>query len=78
MRNRFLAFEVYEEWFEGLNRLVPNLREIGLISDRIKPHYDEVGLMKYFGGRSADQITGDQMLAELDGKAVAPEGIAAA
>lgn len=90
MRNRFLAYEVYEEWFEGLitraqwrevvsqsigmeefrrvmfSRLVPNLREIGLLSDRIKPHYERVGLMQYFDGRSAADLTGEQMLAELD------------
>jgi hypothetical protein len=90
MRNRFLAYEVYEEWFEGrlsrenwraimldspgmqefrstmFTRLVPNLREIGLLSDRIIPRYDEVGLMKYFGGAAADQLTGQGMIAELD------------
>jgi hypothetical protein len=90
MRNRFLSFEVYEEWFEHkltrkewaefvtnspgfavfrqvmFKRLVPNLREIGLLSDRIKPHYDRAGLMKYFDGQSANQLSGDQMIAELD------------
>jgi len=90
MRNRFLAWEVYEESFEGLltraqwrevvttspgleefrrvmfGRMVPNLREIGILSDRIKPHYEQVGLARYFGGKSADEITGDQMIEELD------------
>lgn len=90
MRNRFLSWEVYEEWFEHkltrkqwaemvtaspgfelfrqvmFSRLVPNLREIGLLSDRIKPHYERVGLMQYFNGRSADNLSGDQLIAELD------------
>ncbi len=90
MRNRFLAYEIYEEHFEGLitrkqwrravasargmerfrhvmfSRMVPNLREIGLLTDRIKPHYARVGLDRYFGGLAADQITGDQMIAELE------------
>ena len=90
MRNRFLAYEVYEEWFEGrlsrenwrqlmldppgmkefrstmFARLVPNLREVGLLTDRIIPRYEAVGLMKYFGGAAADQLTGKAMLAELD------------
>ncbi len=90
MRNRFMAYEVYEEWFEGkltraqwrdvvnsapgmeffrsamFSRLVPNLREIGLLSERIMPHYDRVGLMKYFKGPSAMELTGGQMIAELD------------
>lgn len=89
MRNRFLAYEVYEEYFEGLitraqwravvnaspgmerfrhvmlSRLVPNLREIGLLSDRIRPHYAREGLAKYFGGAAADRLDGDAMLDEL-------------
>ena len=90
MRNRFLAYEVYEEWFEGrlsrrdwrslmidspgmqefrstmFSRLVPNLREIGLLTGRIIPRYEEAGLMKYFGGAAADQLSGKAMIAELD------------
>jgi len=90
MRNRFLSFEVYEEWFEHkltrkewaqfvtdspgfklfrevmFKRLVPNLREIGLLTDRIKPHYQRAGLMQYADGQSATQLSGDQMIADLD------------
>jgi hypothetical protein len=90
MRNRFLAYEVYEEWFEGrisreawreiinaspgmhefrvtmFSRLVPNLREIGLLTPRLMPRYESAGLMKYFGGAAADKITGQGMIAELD------------
>ncbi|MCC6874354.1 MAG: ferritin-like domain-containing protein [Sandaracinaceae bacterium] len=90
MRNRFLAYEVYEEHFEGsmsraawrevvahspgmerfrhvmFSRMVPNLREIGLLSDRIRPHYARVGLEKYFGGLAAPELTGDRMLSDLD------------
>jgi hypothetical protein len=86
MRNRFLAYEVYEEWFEGrmsradwrkfvtdspgmrqfrtimFSRLVPNLRAIGILTPRIMPHYDRAGLMQYFGGQSADQLTAEQLL----------------
>ena len=90
MRNRFLAYEVYEEWFEGLlprrewrafitetpgmkqfrqtmfTRLVPNLREIGLVSPRVLPRYDKVGLLQYMGGLAADRLDGEGMIAELD------------
>ena len=90
MRNRFLSFEVYEEWFEHkltrkewakfvtespgfalfrqvmFKRLIPNLREIGLMSDRIKPHYQRAGLMEYYDGASANQLSGDQLIADLD------------
>lgn len=90
MRNRFIAYEVYEEWFEGLmprakwrefvthtpgmhqfrqtmfSRLVPNLREIGLITPRLIPRYEKVGLLQYMGGLAADRLDGDGMIADLD------------
>ena len=90
MRNRFLMYEVYEEWFEHkltrkqwaqfvtdspgfaifrqvmFKRLVPNLRDIGLMSDRIKPHYERAGLMEYYDGASATELSGDQLIADLD------------
>jgi hypothetical protein len=91
MRNRFTAYEVHEEWFEGqisradwrrvidtsrgmedfrtvmFSRLVPNLREIGLLTPRIMPRYEKVGLLRYFNGLAADRLTAEGMLAELDG-----------
>jgi len=90
MRNRFMAYEVYEEWFEGrlsrakwrefitaapgmeefrhvmFKRLVPNLREIGLMSPRIQPAYEQVGMMRYFDLAAADQLSGEQLVEELD------------
>ena len=87
MRNRFMAYELYEENFEGaisraqwrtfveqspgmqqfrtvmFSRLVPNLREIGLLTKRIMPHYDRAGLMQYFGGLAADRVTAAELLA---------------
>jgi hypothetical protein len=36
------------------------------MSERIKPHYHRAGLMEYFDGDSASQLSGDQMIAELD------------
>ena len=90
MRNRFLAHEVWEEWFEGrmsraewgafvtntpgmqrfrrtmFTRLVPNLREIGLVPARMVPRYAKVGLLDYMDGLSADRLDGDGMIAELD------------
>jgi hypothetical protein len=89
MRNRMVAYEVFEEWFEHkmsraqwrevvyrakgmeafrqvmFSRLVPNLRDIGLLSERIQPHYDRVGLMRYWDGPSARNLTGDQLLRSL-------------
>jgi hypothetical protein len=92
MRNRFMAYEVFDEHFAGgrmsrdkwrecithapgmnefrtvmFSRLVPNLREIGLMSERVLPRYEKVGLMKYFGGAAADRLSGEAMIRDLDG-----------
>ncbi|MBI5512133.1 MAG: ferritin-like domain-containing protein [Deltaproteobacteria bacterium] len=89
LRNRFLAFEVYDEWFAGrlsraqwvsfvqaapgmqefrevmFRRLVPNLREIGLLSPRVAPRYEAAGLFRYADGLAADRLTAEGMLTEL-------------
>ncbi len=89
MRNRFMAYEVFDEWFEGrmsraqwrefmdrtpgmrefrqvmFSRLVPNLREIGLLPQRIMPAYERVGLMQYFGGKAAPELTGEDLVASI-------------
>ena len=91
MRSRFLAYEVYDEWFAGrlsrsqwreavtssagmadfrevmFRRLIPNLREIGLMSPRILPRYEEAGLLQYFTGLSADKLSGEDLVRSLDG-----------
>ncbi|NUO54949.1 MAG: ferritin-like domain-containing protein [Polyangiaceae bacterium] len=89
MRNRFAAYEVFDEWFAGgklsreawrevvqgspgmdrfrhtmFKRLVPNLRDIGLMTPRIYPAYERAGLTEYFGGKAAPEITGEDMVAE--------------
>lgn len=88
MRNRFLAYEVYEDWFAGttvtraqwrelvsgspgmqrfrdvmFERLVPNIREVGLLGERIRPHYERAGLGRYVGGVAADRLTATDLLA---------------
>jgi hypothetical protein len=39
------------------------------LSDRILPHYERAGLAQYMFGLSADRLTGDGMLQELDAAA---------
>ncbi len=53
------------------SRMVPNLREIGLLSPRIRAHYDRVGLMRYFGGAAADRLVAEDILAGPDDGAAA-------
>jgi hypothetical protein len=43
---------------------VPNLEYIGLMSERIKEHYDKSGLTRYLGGKNATQLTEDDLTAE--------------
>ncbi|MDO8329358.1 MAG: ferritin-like domain-containing protein [Fluviicoccus sp.] len=91
MRNRFMAYEVYDDWYGGtsvtreqwrqlvttspgmqrfrnimLTRLVPNIREIGLLTPRMRPHYEAAGMGQYFNGLAAPELTGEQMIADLD------------
>ena len=53
------------------SRLVPNLREIGLLTPRIVPAYERAGLTEYMFGKSARELSGEQMLADLDRGAAA-------
>jgi hypothetical protein len=89
MRNRFLAHEVFEEWFEGkikrsewdeavqqvpymqkfratmFKRLIPNLEYIGLLTPRVRHLYEKAGLMTFAGGKSAAELTAQELL-EVD------------
>ncbi|MEW6166583.1 MAG: ferritin-like domain-containing protein [Pseudomonadota bacterium] len=89
MKNRFLAHEMYEEWFEHklprrkwneiiqgssfmanfsrlmFKRLIPNLDYIGILSPRIRQHYEQAGLIEFVGGKNASQLTGDDLIADL-------------
>ncbi len=47
-------------------RLIPNLEYIGLMSDRIKEHYDKAGLTQYLGGKNATQLDEDDLVAAAD------------
>ena len=50
-------------------RLIPNLEYIGLMSDRIKSHYEREGLASFLGGRNATQLTEQDLIAENDAMA---------
>ena len=86
LRNRFLAWEFYDEhWAHAFRRaewerlsvesklmgafrqtmfkrIVPNLKRIGLLSPRIRPRYDALGLLAYEGGRAAPELTAADLL----------------
>jgi len=43
-------------------RMIPNLREIGLLSDCIRPKYEQLGILKYAQGKSADHLTAEDLM----------------
>jgi len=43
-------------------RIVPNLKRIGLLSPRIRPRYEGLGLLAYEGGRAAPDLTAADLL----------------
>ncbi len=47
-------------------RLMPNLQYIGLMSDRIRQHYEKAGLTGFLGGRNATELSAEDLLAEND------------
>ncbi len=45
-----------------LKRIVPNLRAIGLITDRIRPHYQKAGMLAHEGAKPATELTAEDLL----------------
>ena len=47
-------------------RLVPNLKRIGLLTDRIRPHYAALGLLEWEHERAATEITAGDLIRDSD------------
>jgi len=45
-------------------RIVPNLKAIGLLTDRIRPRYEKIDLLKYEAGKSATQLSDNEVLTD--------------
>ena len=45
-------------------RMIPNLKRINLMSDRVRPHYEQMGLLEYEHGKAAPDLTAEDLLAE--------------
>ena len=43
-------------------RIVPNLKRIGLLSDRGRPHYAQLGLLQFEHGKAAPDLTAQDLL----------------
>ena len=45
-------------------RIIPNLVSINLLTDRIRPHYERLGLLAYEDGRASDLLSAEDLLAD--------------
>jgi hypothetical protein len=43
-------------------RILPNLKRIGLLTDRIRPHYAQIGLLEFENGKAAHELTAQDLL----------------
>ena len=43
-------------------RIIPNLKRIGLLSDRVRPHYAKSGLLDFEHGRAAPDLTAQDLI----------------
>jgi hypothetical protein len=43
-------------------RIVPNLKRIGLLSERIRPHYAALGLLEWEAGKAAPELSAHDLL----------------
>jgi hypothetical protein len=46
--------------------VIPNLKRIGLLSERIRPKYEALGLLAFEQGRAAPELTAADLLADRD------------
>jgi len=43
-------------------RILPNLRRIGLLSDRVQKHYAALGILQYASGKAAPELSEEELL----------------
>ncbi len=46
-------------------QIIPSIRRIGLLSDRIRPRYAALGILQYEDGRDATTLTAADILARV-------------
>jgi hypothetical protein len=45
-------------------RIVPNLKAIGLLTDRIRPRYEKEGLLRFENEKPAPKLTAEDLLSD--------------
>ena len=43
-------------------RIIPNLKRIGLLSDRVRSRYEQAGLLGFEHGKAAPELTAEDLL----------------
>ena len=43
-------------------RIIPNLKRIGLLTERVRPRYAELGLLEFESGKSAPELSAQDLL----------------
>jgi hypothetical protein len=64
--NRLVLESPYMDLFRKtmFKRLIPNLKRINLLSDRVRPHYQEIGLLQWENEKAAPELTAQDLLQE--------------
>lgn len=62
--NQVLLDSTLMEFFRVtmFKRIVPNLKRIGLLSDRVRPHYEALGLLRWENEKAAPEITARDLI----------------
>jgi hypothetical protein len=65
--NRFILASPAMQRFrqQMFKRLIPNLNYIGLLSPRMRKHYEDAGLWQFADGKNASELTEADLLADL-------------
>jgi hypothetical protein len=64
--DKFILGSAFMTFFRKnmFRRIVPNLKRINLMSERIRPHYAALGLLEWEGERAADSLSAQDLLAD--------------
>ena len=62
--NRIVADTAYMRRYRDtmFRRVIPNLKRIGLLSDRVRPFYADVGLLAWENEKAAPELTAEDLL----------------
>ena len=62
--NRLVLSSPYMDRFRTLmfKRLIPNLKRINLLTDRVRPHYEALGLLRWEHEHDATTVSDQELL----------------